>query len=88
MEEAEPTIAIQLLQLHDSQVHGLASKPEKPRLPELTMTSNAVENTDWEQFIVKFEQYKTSADVTKDSSRHLLECLSPEVYSVLFSYYE
>ena len=87
MEEAEPAIAIQLLKLHDSQVHGLASKPEKPRRPELTMTGDAVEDTDWEQFVFKFEQYKTLAGVTKDSSSHLLECLSTEVYSVLFSTY-
>ena len=76
MESAEPPIAIQLLKLHDSQVHGLANKPEKPRRPELTMTGDAVEDTDWEQFVFKFEQYKTLAGVTKDSSSHLLECLS------------
>ena len=87
MESAEPPIAIQLLKLHDSQVHGLANKPEKPRRPELTMTGDAVEDTDWEQFVFKFEQYKTLAGVTKDSSSHLLECLSTEVYSVLFSTY-
>lgn len=50
MEEAEPPIAIQLLKLHDSQVHDLASKPV------LTMTDDAVEDTDWEQF--KLEQNK------------------------------
>ena len=43
-------IAIQLLKLHDSQVHDLASKPV------LTMTDDAVEDTDWEQF--KLEQNK------------------------------
>lgn len=50
MEEAEPHITIQLLKLHDSQVHDLASKPV------LTMTDDAVEDTDWEQF--KLEQNK------------------------------
>ena len=50
MEEAEPPIAIELLKLHDSQVHDLASKPV------LTMTDDAVEDTDWEQF--KLEQNK------------------------------
>ena len=43
--------------------------------------------TEWEQFVFRYEQYKTLAGVTRDSSSHLLECLSPEVYSVLFSTY-
>ena len=62
--------AIQLLKLYDSQVHGLANKAEKPRRPELTMTGDAVEDTNWEQFVFKFEQYKTLAGVTKESSSH------------------
>jgi hypothetical protein len=64
MEETEPPIAIQLLKLHNSQVHGLASKPETPPGPELT-----VEDTDSEQFVFKFEQYKTLAGVTYNSWR-------------------
>jgi hypothetical protein len=36
------------MKLHDSQVHDLARKSE------LTMTDDAVEDTDWEQF--KLEQ--------------------------------
>ena len=47
------------------------------------MTGDAVEAQDWEQFVFKYEQYKTLAGVTKDSSSHLLECLSSEFYSVL-----
>ena len=38
--EVEPEIAIQLLKPHDSQLHSMVSKPEKPWHPE---------NTDWEQ---------------------------------------
>ena len=79
--------AIELLKLHDAQAHSIANKPEKPRRPELAMTGDAVEAHDWEQFVFKYEQYKTLAGVTKDSSSHLLECLSSEVYGVLFSTY-
>ncbi len=77
----------ELLKLHDTQVHGLANNPEKPRRPELTMTGDAVEDKDWEQFVFKYEQYKTLAGVTRGSTSHLLECLSNEVYSVLFNTY-
>ena len=51
------------------------------------MTGDAMEDTEWEQFVFRYEQYKTLVGVTKDSSSHLLECLSSEVYGVLFSTY-
>jgi hypothetical protein len=53
-EEAEPAIAIELLKLHTSQVHGVTSKPDKPRHPELHMTGDAVEDTDWERFVFQY----------------------------------
>ena len=73
VEEADKTLANELLKLHDVQAHSIGNKPEKPRRPDLAMTG--------------YEQYKTLAGVTKDSSSHLLECLSSEVYGVLFSTY-
>ena len=72
-------------QAHSSQVQGPATKPEKPRRPQLAMSGDAVEAEDWDEFVFKFEHYKTLAGVTSDSASHLLECLSSEVYSVLFS---
>ena len=83
------TSALRLLELHDAQAHShsLTTKPEKPRRPHLAMTGNAVEAHDWDQFVFSYEQYKTVAGVTKDSASHLLECLSTEVYSILFSTY-
>ena len=86
-EEAEPAIAIELLKLHTSQVHGVASKPDKPRRPELHMTGDAVEDTDWERFVFQYEQYKKLAGINSDASSHLLACLSTEVYNVLFATY-
>ena len=68
--------AFQLLQLHDAQAHSIANKPEKPRQMELTMTGNAVEDTEWDKFIFKYEHYKSLAGVTKDFASRLLECLS------------
>jgi hypothetical protein len=50
MPSAEPAIAIELLKLHTSQVPGMASKPDKPKRPELLMTGDTVEETDWERF--------------------------------------
>ena len=87
VEEANVTIAIELLKLHDVQAHSNGNKPEKRRRPDLAMTGDAMEDTEWEQFVFRYEQYKTLAGVTKDSSSHLLECLSSEVYGVLFSTY-
>ena len=77
VEEADKTIA---LELHDVQAHSIGNKSEKPRRPELAMSGDAVEDTEWEQFVFRYEQYKTLAGVIKDSSSHLLECLSSEVY--------
>ena len=78
---------IQLLQLYDTQVHGLANKTERPRRPELSMTGDAVEDKDWEQFVFKYEQYKLLADVKKDCTSRHLECLGNDVYSILFNTY-
>ena len=85
VEEAYKTL--ELLKLHDVQAHSIGHKPEKPRRPKLVMSGDAVEDTEWEQFVFRYEQYKTLAGVTRDSSSHFLECFSPEVYSVLFSTY-
>ena len=86
--EAENTAtALELLKLHDTQAHSLSNKPEKPRRPQLIMTGDAVEAQDWDEFVFKYEHYKKLAGVTSDSSSHLLECLSSEVYSILFSTY-
>ena len=52
-----------------------------------SILDDAVDDTDWEQFMFKYEQYKTLAGVTRDSSSHLLECLTIEVYSGLFITY-
>ena len=49
------------------------------------MTGDAVDYTDWEQFVFKYEQYNTLAGAAWDSSSHLLDCLSTEVYSKLFN---
>ena len=77
--------ALELLKLHATMAHSISIKPEKPRRPQLVMTGDAVEAEDWDEFVFKFEHYKTLAGVTNDSASHLLECLSSEVYSVLFS---
>ena len=91
--EAENTAtALELLKLHDTQAHssqvqGHATKPEKPKRPQLAMSGDAVEAEDWDEFTYKYEQYKELAGVTNASTSHLLECLSSEIYSVVFSTY-
>ena len=54
---------------------------------EMSGDADAVEDKDWEKFVFQYEHYKTLVGVTKDSSSHLFECLSFEVYDVLFSTY-
>jgi len=83
----EPEIAIQLLHLHVSLVHGMAGKPDKPRRPELKLVGDAVEETDWDYFKFQFSQYKKLANITEDASIHLLECISPDIHRRLFIAY-
>ena len=84
VEAPDIATALEMLKLHDAQAHSIANKPEKPRRPELAMTGDAVEAQDWDKFVFMYKHYKTLAGVTKDSSSHLLECLSSDVYSILF----
>ena len=78
---------IEYLKLHSSEVHGVASKPEKPKKPVLDMAGSCVDSLDWEAFCHKFKVYKNLAGLSGDAASHLLDCLSKEVYAVLFSTY-
>ena len=49
---------IEYLKLHSSEVHGVASKPEKPKKPVLDMAGSCVDSLDWEAFCHKFKVYK------------------------------
>ena len=44
VEEADKTLALELLKLHDVQAHSIGNKSEKPRWPELAMSGDAVED--------------------------------------------
>ena len=37
-DELEAPVAVEFLKMHVSQVHGIASKPEKPKKPVLEMS--------------------------------------------------
>ena len=78
---------IEYLKLHSSEVHGLSSKPEKPKKPSLEMTGSCVDALEWEAFVHKFATYKQLAGLSGDAASHLLDCLSKEVYGVIFSTY-
>ena len=86
-EELEAGVAIKLLELHVSQVHGTQSKPEKPKRPCLQMPGSVIDQISWEAFKDQFENYKTLAGITGTAVNHLIECLSDNVYSVLFNAY-
>ena len=86
-DELEADLAIRFLEIHVSQAHGVNSRPEKPKKPELDMVGNVVESLDWETFVHKFDTYKKLAGISGDGGSHLLACLSKDVYSVLFSAY-
>ena len=83
----EADLAIRFLEIHVAQAHGVNSKPEKPKKPDLEMIGNVVDALDWETFIHKFDTYKKLAGISGDGGSHLLACLSKDVYSVLFSAY-
>ena len=78
---------IEYLKLHSSEVHGLTSKPEKPKKPSLEMSGSCVDALQWEAFVHKFRTYKQLAGLTGDAASHLIDCLSREVYEVIFSTY-
>ena len=83
----EGDVAIEYLKLHASQVHRVCSKPEKPKKPVLEMVGNTIPALDWDSFIHRFELYKRLAGIKGDAGNHFLDCLSKEVYSILFSTY-
>ena len=83
----EAELAIRFLEMHVSQSHGIHSRPEKLKKPELDMVGNVVDTLDWETFVHKFDTYKKLAGISGDGGSHLLACLSKDVYSVLFSAY-
>ena len=82
--ELAMAVAIKQLELHHSQVHSLARKPDKPKHPELTMAGDAVEDSDFDRFLFMFEQYKQLAGIATNASGQLLECFSPEIYQILY----
>ena len=86
-EEVEASEGIEFLKLHTSQNHGVTSKPEKPKKTVLEIVGNTIDMLDWEAFLHKFEVYKKLSGITADAGSHLLDCLSKEVYAVLFSTY-
>ena len=87
-EAMEATVAVEFLKMHVSQVHGIASKPEKPKKPVLEMSGNTIDSLEWDAFTHKFSVYKKLSGISEDtSSSHLLDCLSKEVYGILFSTY-
>ena len=86
-ETLDPAVAIKYLEMHVNLVHGNASKPEKPKRPQLLMPAEVVEHRDWAAFKHQFDNYKKLANISGQASNHLLECLAPEVYKVLFDTY-
>ena len=80
----EAALAMEMLKVHVGLVHGCASKPEKPKQPTLDMTGETVEYGVWAAFRHQFTTYKSLANISGQAVNHLLECLAPEVYKVLF----
>ena len=86
-DELEVSVGIEFLKLHVSQNHGNAAMPEKPKRPLLAMSAEVIEHRDWSAFQHQFANYKKLANISGQAANHLLECLSPEVYRVLFDTY-
>ena len=87
MLEAEPSVAIKFLEMHHTQVHSHARKTDKPKCPKLPMTGDAMEDTEFDRFAFMFEQYKQVAGIATNAPSHLLECLCPAIYHILYNTY-
>ena len=86
-DDMEASVAVEFLKLHVSQVHGIAGKPEKPKKPVLDMAGNTIDSLDWDAFTHKFSVYKQLSGISENAGSHFLDCLSKEVYGILFSTY-
>lgn len=86
-DDLEVSSAVEVLKLHVSLSHGNTCKPEKPKRPSLEMSGEVVENGAWQAFKHQFATYKSLANISGQAVNHLLECLAPEVYKVLFDTY-
>ena len=51
------------------------------------MVGNTIPALDWDSFLHRFDVYKKLAGITGDAGNHFLDCLSKEVYSILFGTY-
>ena len=76
----EASVAVEFLKMHVSQVHGIASKPEKPKKPVLEMSGNTINSLEWDAFTHKFSVYKQLSGISKNAGSHFLDCLSKEVW--------
>ena len=72
----EAALALEMLKMHVSLVHGGAGKPEKPKRLSLSMTGDAVEHSVWAAFKHQFSTYKYLANISGQAVNHLLECLT------------
>ena len=86
-DEVEASVAVEFLKMHVGQVHGIASKPEKPKKPVLEMSGNTIDSLEWDAFTHKFSVYKKLSGISENAGSHFLDCLSKEVYGILFSTY-
>ena len=86
-DDLEVSAAVEVLKLHVSLSHGNTCKPEKPKRPSLAMSGEVIENGVWQAFKHQFTTYKSLANISGQAVNHLLECLAPEVYKVLFDTY-
>ena len=86
-DDLEESSAVEVLKLHASLSPGNTCKPEKPKRPSLVMSGEVIENGVWQAFKHQFATYKSLANISGQAANHLLECLAPEVYKVLFDTY-
>ena len=86
-EVMEASEAIEFRKLYTSENHGVLTKPEKPTKAILEMSANTIDCLDLDSFLHKFDVYKKLSGITGDAGSHFLDCLSKEIYSVLFRTY-
>lgn len=76
---------IQLMQLHQKNVHDVTdSRPKPPKISRPTLQQDVVED-DWAAFTRRWDMFRKGTDIAADQvTAQLLACCEPDVESALF----
>jgi hypothetical protein len=67
------------------QTREVRPQAERVKRPSLTLSSQSIDQEEYDHFIYLFEQYKERLGDVTESPARLLECLAPDVSKMLYS---